>query len=54
MKTSFSTKNTDAVIATLEAKLRLKRHKVDRLRGMLWHLETECERLEGEIRRRSC
>lgn len=53
MKTSYPTKNSDAVIATLEAKLRLKRHKVERLRGTLRHLETECERLEGEIRRRS-
>lgn len=52
MKTSFSSRNTDAVIATLEAKLRLKRHKVERLRGTLRHLESECERLEGEIRRR--
>lgn len=53
MKTSHSTKNTHAVITTLEARLRLKRHKVERLRGTLRHLEAECERLEGEIRRRS-
>ena len=51
MKAPLSTKNTDPVLNALTAKLRLKRHKVERLRGTLRHLEAECERLEMEIRK---
>ena len=51
MKASFSSKLSSSLHRTLAAKLRLKQHKVERIRGMLRHLEAECERLEGEIRR---
>lgn len=52
MKASSPSKHTSPLHHALAAKLRLKQHKVDRLRGMLRYLEAECERLEGEIRRR--
>jgi hypothetical protein len=52
MKTPVRTTNSDAVLRALAAKLRLKRLKIERLRGAVRLLESECERLEGEIRNR--
>jgi hypothetical protein len=52
MKTPLHPKSRDPLVSVLAAKLRLKRHKVERLRGTLRHLESECERLEAELRKR--
>jgi hypothetical protein len=51
MKASPS-KKPHLAVHTLAAKLRLKRRKVEHLRGTLRLLQAECERLEAEIRRR--